>query len=234
MSVSQITFVGHSKLRIVQSIRGLRELPVTKIILAVGKPDTSGERFARKLAGEIAGELRTVYDVEIAEVDKKNVMNAVVELVKIVEKEKRNGNEVVFNVSGSLRTFAIAGYITACVTDSRIYSSIPEYDENENEVGIEEIIEIPVLPVDFPGKEQMKILNALDGGVPSLDELVSKLNPDIKKGSKEFRSERSRLSHHIAKLEKAGFVRRKKAGKHVRIELTELGMAFTSAFPAKS
>ena len=234
MSLTQILFVGHTKERLVESIRALRELPVTRIILAVGKPDTSGERIAKRIAEELKNELKTVFEVEIVEIDKMNVMNAVIELANIIEKEKEEGIDVILNVSGSLRTFAIAAYIAACITSSRVFSSIPRYDEEEREAGIEEIVEIPVLPVEFPGKEQLEIITAIDGGVSSLDELVTRLNPDIEKGSKEFRSERSRLSHHLAKLEKAGLVRRRKAGRQVRIELTELGEAIVRASSAKS
>ena len=234
MSLTQILFVGHTKERLVESIRALRELPVTKIILAVGKPDTSGERIAKRIAEELKNELKTVFEVDVVEIDKMNVMNAVVELVDLIEKEKEEGSEVMLNVSGSLRTFAIAAYIAACITNSRVFSSIPRYDEGEREAGIEEVVEIPVLPVEFPGKEQLEIISGIDSGVSSLDELVTRLNPDIEKGSKEFRSERSRLSHHLAKLEKAGFVRRRKAGRHVSIELTELGKAIKTAFLAKS
>lgn len=219
---TQIVFVGHHKERLLESIRALREHPVRKVVLAVGQQESSGERKARKIAEELAEELKTVWDVEIVEVDKKDVMRAASQLVSLIRREGEGG-EVILNISGSLRTFAVAAYIAACVTGSRIITSIPRYDENDNEVGIEEIVEIPVLPVDFPGKEQLEIISVMDQGVESLDELVFKLNPDIKKGSKEFRSERSRLSHHIAKLEEAGFVRRKKVGRNVRIEPTGLG-----------
>lgn len=229
MPITLITFVGHTKERITESIRALRELPVTRIILAAGKPDTSGERIARRTAEEVAEELKTIFDVEIVEIDKKNIMNAVLELVDLIERERDKGNDVVFNVSGSLRTFAITAYIAASITNSRVFSSIPRYDENEEEVGIEEMIEIPILPVEFPGKEQMEILDAIGDGVSSLDELIMRLNPDIERGTREFQSERSRLSHHLSKLEKAGFVRREKHGRQVRIELTELGKAITTA-----
>ncbi|MBE8540177.1 DUF6293 family protein [Geoglobus acetivorans] len=229
MPVTQITFIGHTRERIIESIRALRELPVTRIILAVGKPDTSGERKARRVAREIADELKTIFDVEIVEIDKKNIMNAVLELVEVAERERENGNEVVFNVSGSLRTFAIAAYIAASITNSRVFSSIPKYGENDEEEGIEEIVELPILPVSFPGKEQMEILKAIGDGVSSLDELVIKLNPEIDRGSREFQSERSRLSHHLSKLERAGFVKREKHGRNVKIMLTELGKAITAA-----
>jgi len=217
---TQIVFVGHHKTRLLESIRALREYPVRKIILAVGEQDSSGERKARKIAEELAKELKTVWDTEIVEIDKKNIIRATSQLVSLI---KREGEDVILNVSGSLRTFAIAAYIAACITGSRIITSIPRYDENDNEVGVEEIIELPILPIDFPGKEQIEIISAINGGINSLDELVFRLNPGIKKGSREFKSERSRLSHHISKLEKAGFVRREKVGRNVRIELTSLG-----------
>ncbi len=90
-------------------------------------------------------------------------------------------------------------------------------------MGIEEIVEIPTLPVDFPAKEQLVILEAIDGGVNALDELVGRLNPGIDRKSEEFFKERSRISHHIAKMERIGIVRKVKVGRNVRIELTPLG-----------
>jgi CRISPR-associated protein Csa3 len=197
--------------------------PVSKVILVVGEQESSGERKARRIADEMVQELQTVWDVEIAEIDKKNVIRGASQLIRIIRAEKENREETILNVSGSLRTFSIAAYIAACITSSKIISSIPQYDENDEEVGIEEIVEIPILPVDFPGREQFEIIENIGDGLDSLDELVFILNPAIKKGTQEFMSERSRISHHIAKLERAGFVKRTKVGRNVRIEVTGLG-----------
>ncbi|MFO7966773.1 MAG: DUF6293 family protein [Archaeoglobaceae archaeon] len=215
----QIVFVGHHKKRLMESIRALREYPVSKIILAVGEQRSRGEEIARKVAQEIEEEVKAVWDVEVTEVDKKDTIKAASQLVQLINAQKE---DVILNVSGSLRTFSIAAYIAASVTESRMISSIPKYDENDEEVGIEEVVEVPILPVHLPGKEQMDIINAIDGE-KTLDELVFKLNPDIKKDSQEFKSERSRISHHIAKLEDVGFVRRRKEGRNVKIVNTELG-----------
>ncbi len=228
MPATQIVFVGHHKERLIESIRALREYPVTKIILAVGQQDSSGEKKARKVAEELKNELKTVFDVEIVEIDKKNVMNAALQLVELINAEKDNGNETILNVSGSLRTFAIAAYIAGCVTGSRVISSIPLYDEKNEEIGIEEVVEIPILPVDFLGKEHMEILLAIGDGVESLDEIVFKLNPGIEKGSKEFTKERSRISHHLAKLENVGLITKEKFGRNVKITPTSLGRILRS------
>ena len=227
----QFVFVGHKKERIIESIRALRREPISKIVLFIGEEDIPGESKARRTAEELKRDLEPVYDVEIAKIDKKNVIGAAKKLLEMIRGEKEG---VLLNASGSLRSVAIAAYIAACVTGSRIVTSIPKYDENEEEIGIEEIIEVPTLPIDFPGEEQIQILTAVDSGVNSLDELVLKLNPDIKKKSREFFNERSRLSHHLSKLERAGFVVRQKRGRNVRIELTPLGRIFSEAMVCQS
>ena len=214
----QFVFVGHKKERIIESIRALRREPISKIVLFIGEEDIPGESKARKTAEELKKDLEPVYDIEIAKIDKKNVIRAAKKLLEMIRGEKE---DVLLNASGSLRSVAIAAYIAACVTGSRIVTSIPKYDENEEEVGIEEIVEIPTLPIDFPGEEQIQILSAIDSGVDSLDELIKRLNPGIT--SDKFAKERSRVSHHIAKLEKIGAVRKLKRGRNVRIELTPLG-----------
>lgn len=221
--ITQLVFVGHHKERLLESIRALRELPISKIILFVGEEDLPGEKKARKTAEELKKELEVVWEVEIARVDKRNAIRAAMQLIEIIKAEKALGREVIINASGSLRSLAIAGYIAACVTNSRIFTSIPRYNEKEEEIGIEEIIEIPTLPVDFPAKEQIEILMAINGGVNALDELIARLNPGMGRKSEEFFKERSRVSHHLAKLERIGAVKKVKVGRNVRIELTPLG-----------
>jgi len=52
--ITQLVFVGHHKERLLESIRALRELPVTKIILFVGEEELPGERRARETAEEMS------------------------------------------------------------------------------------------------------------------------------------------------------------------------------------
>ena len=221
--ITQFVFVGHHKERLLKSIRELRTLPVEKVVLFVGDKDLPGEDKVRKVAEDLKRELEVIWEVEIVEIDKKDVIRAVTQLIPAINREKREGREVVINASGSLRTLAIAGYIASCVTKSRIFTSIPKYNEKGEEIGIEEIIEIPILPIDFPSEEQMEIVEAINDGVNSLDELVFRLNPNIKKSSEEFQRERSRVSHHLSKLERLGLIKKVKFGRNVKIELTPLG-----------
>ena len=51
-------------------------------------------------------------------------------------------------MSDSWRTFAIDAYIGGCITRSKRIMTVPQYDTNENEIGIEEIIALSILPLD--------------------------------------------------------------------------------------
>lgn len=133
------------------------------------------------------------------------------------------GNDVIVNISGSLRTFAVSGYIAGSITGCKVITSIPQYDESGEETGVEEIVEIPTLPVCFLRDEQMKIVAAVEGGVNSLDELIIRLNPSIIKYSDDFYKERSRVSHHLKVLEDNGFIVKKRNGRQINVTLSELG-----------
>lgn len=226
--LTELVFVGHHKERLLNSINALN-LPVKKIILLIGEEELSGEKKVREVAEELRNDLKNNFKVSIAEINKRDVIRATMQLLSIIRAEKMEGREVLINASGSLRTLAIAGYIAACVAKCRIFSSIPRYDENFEEVGVEQIIEIPTLPIDFPNEEQFRVLSTIDSGVNSLDELIERLNPAIDRNSREFFSERSRLSHLISKLEALGFIKREKVGRNVRIALSDLGRIFVEA-----
>lgn len=226
-----VVFVGHTKERLdelVGLIKEMREYPIDRIVLVVGQHKTSGEQKARKIANELKSKLETVFNVRIVEIDQKNVINAAYQLIDLINKEKEEGYDVIVDTSGSLRTFIIAAYIAACATNSKVVSSIPRYEDGK-EVGIEEIVEVPTLPLDLPGKEQMEIISAIGDGIDSLDDLILKLNPKIRRESEEFKKERSRLSHHIAKLVDKKIVTKQKVGRNVKIRLTPLGSILKEA-----
>ena len=73
-----------------------------------------------------------------------------------------------------------------------------------------------------------EILKALKREAPSIDELIYRMKPEIRKGSNEHNSERARVSHHLRKLKKWGLVDTEKAGKNLRIRLTKLGKVYVA------
>jgi CRISPR-associated protein Csa3 len=252
MATTALVFIGHTKERIIESIRCVQAYPVDKIVLVVGEQESTGELKARGIAEELTLDLTTFFDVETIQIDKKDVMRAARQIMNRIRSEQGKDKDVLLNMSGSLRTFSIAAYIAGCITQSKMITAIPKYDTNDNEVGIEDIIDLPVLPLNTLKEEQVRILAAIGkdrseppattsrkkktavtperkgrtGGVSSLDELVLLLNPKIKKGTDAFATERSRLSHHLKNFEIMGLVTKTKSGKNVEVQLTGLGEMF--------
>lgn len=200
-------------------IEGVRQHQVNKVVIVIGK----GKEDKRVLeaAGKIEKSFKGSATVEYAKVDKEDVLEAVLDFLRIIKKEKDTGSEVLINAAGSLRNITIASYIAALVTDSRAYTSMSKYEDGKA-VGIERIIPIPHFPIRDLPEEQMKVLHALLGdGANSLEELVGRLKPGLKKGSREFINERARLSYHVKALVEGGFAGKK--GMRAMIELTKLG-----------
>lgn len=182
MALTQVVFVGHQKARLVDSIRKAHDYPVTRVILAVGEQNSAAEERAEKIAGELMSELATVFDTDIVRIDKKDIMRGATQIIELAMREKAKGNDFLINMSGSLRTFSIAGYIAGCLTQSKMITSIPKYGKNDEEIGIVEIIEVPPLPLNFLKPEQLTILLAIGDDEISLEELIFTLNPGIRKG----------------------------------------------------
>lgn len=229
--MKQIFFVGYSKERLLRALNTLKDYPTDKVILIVGKQNAE-ENILKKIAEEVVENELKLWNVEIVEIDKENILNATYELIQLIKGQ--NEEDTILNISGSLWTFAVAAYISASITGSRLISSIPVFSEKGEEIDVKGFIEIPVLPIDFPNDDQIDILTAIGDGVNSLDEIVSRLPPPKPKGGGYIRGvripkhERSKsgISHHLSKIEAKGFVRKTKVGRNVRIELTALGKMF--------
>lgn len=226
MEHTQIVFVGHQKNQVIDSVRMVQEFATTRLILIISERDqeTGIEMISDKIAKDIYKEYSGEWDVIIAHADKINILNAASQLISIIRGEQYFGNKVIINIANSLRSFAIAGYIAACMTGARIVTSVPVYDEHLLEAGIDKIIDVPTLMISVPRKEQQEILNAIGNGVGSLDDLIYHLNQGISKDSEEFFKERSRLSHHLKKMEEDGLITKRKIGKKIRIRPLDLGM----------
>ncbi|MCQ1539570.1 ArsR family transcriptional regulator [Methanocalculus taiwanensis] len=234
MPTTHIVFVGNQKDRLIESISALREIPFSKLFLIVGEDKShAGEQNIRKIARQIQTELKMLWDIEVKAIDKQSVLKAANQLFLMITEEKMNGNDVFLNTSGSTHTLSVGAYIAACMTRSKMITAIPKYDEQGEEIGIEDVLEIPVIPVDYPGEEQRHIITLIGEGVESLDSIIFMITPDIQKDSKEFRSERSRLSHHLSKLEEAGFIKKVKRGRNISIRLTELGRMLANMINSK-
>jgi CRISPR-associated protein Csa3 len=227
MSTAHIVFVGPERDFLMGSISLLREVGVSRIILITGDdPKFSGEALIQKTTKSLVRDLAIFWPVTIVEVNKSSVMDAANQILSIINTERAFGNEVLLNVAGALQPLSMSAYIAASMSRAQVVSALPHYDDKGTIINATEIIEIPVLPIGYPGAEQQLLISRIGDGVDSLDSLIYLMFPDIDKNSKRFRSERSRLSHHLSKLETGGFIVKNKYGRNIAIHLTCLGKMF--------
>lgn len=153
-------------------------------------------------------------------------MDAANQILSLINEERTFGNDVLLNVSSALQPLSMSAYIAASMSKARVISALPNYSDDGAIIDATEIVEIPVLPIGYPGAEQQLLISRIGDGVESLDSLIYLIFPDIEKNAKRFRSERSRLSHHLSKLEAGGFIVKTKYGRNISIRLTCLAQMF--------
>ncbi|MCQ2356769.1 MAG: DUF6293 family protein [Methanocorpusculum sp.] len=227
MPTTHVVFVGPERDFLMGSISLLREVGFSRIVLVTGNdPKFSGEALVQKTTKALARDLGIFWPVTVVEVNKSSVMDAANQILSIINAERTLGNEVLLNVAGALQPLSMSAYIAASMSRARVVSALPHYNDEGAIVGATEIVEIPVLPIGYPGAEQQLLISRIGDGVESLDSLIYLMFPDIDKNSKRFRSERSRLSHHLSKLETGGFIVKTKYGRNIAIHLTCLGQMF--------
>jgi CRISPR-associated protein Csa3 len=227
MSCSQLLFIGHHKNRYISSLKKLQQYPTQKLILIVGEdPKLAGEKYVYQVAQEIKNDLERFWEVSIKKVNKTQVLLTIEQIFEIVNSEKKLGNQVLINTTGALRNLSIAGYIVACITGAKIFSAVPNYDNNKELDEIDQIIDIPILPIELPTNEQQEILSAIGDSIESVDEII--YNLANKKGTQDIvknklTNERARLSHHLKYLESKGLLTREKNGRKTRVMITKTG-----------
>lgn len=211
-------------------IEGVKQFPVHKVVVVTAGRDERVEKAARRMEKAFKG----YAEVERKSVDPEDVFQATLDFIGIIRAEREAGRKVLINAAGSLRNLTLASYIAAQATKTEIYSSHSRYDEKGVPVGINKIIDIPYFPISEPPKEQLEVLKALSqGDVESIDELIARMRPEIKKGTKEHGNERARLSKHISKLRDEGFVETDKLGKTVSLKMSKIGEVYVAGKSAR-
>jgi CRISPR-associated protein Csa3 len=223
MATVHIIPVGFSKEKLLES---LKHYPFQKVYLLVGRDHLEMEEKVREIAQSMKRDLEAIVEVEEVEVDKEDVLEAARDIVKIINYEKAKGNEVMVNISGSMRTLAVASYIAASLTGAKVYSGISKYSEEGKPIGVQKTVDIPLFPIKRLSQKKEAILKVLyksDGYASSLEEIIRRLKPELEPGSKEYNAERSLVSYHVNALKEEGFVETEKSGKNLIVRLSKLG-----------
>ena len=223
---THIVPVGHTKEMLISSIKeSIKKYPITKVVFILGiNEEDESEKKARKVADEVEKALGII-KCERSYTDLFDIPTAANDLVNKVVDEEKTDSKVLFNLSGSLRTIDIAGYIAAVITKSDVIVGIPKY-RGDKIVGIKEFLPAPTLPLPEISTIKLSVLALLDDEKwKSLDELSRAFDTesDIKIGSKK-----SKISFHLEDLKKLGFIETEKKDKNkiLFIRINKLGLAY--------
>ncbi len=212
--------VGFSSEKLIAS---LKQFPVHKIIILTHTGDENNgkvESVVNNVMQAFKG-----FEIQNRVVERENVLDSSLEILAIIREEVKEGRTVKINISGGLRNIGISAYIASLVSNVPIYSDIPEYTDKDT-YRLRGILDIPLFPIKELASEQITMLEKLGNGVESVDELISRLKPELEKGTTDFSNERSRLSHHIRKLSNEGFIETERTSKNLIIRKSKLGKIY--------
>lgn len=209
--------VGFHPEKIVESIR---QFPVHKVIMII-HPGDENKPSVMNAVNSIDNAFGDI-DIEKVSVERENIIKASLDLIDIASREIKNGNQVMFNISGGLRNISMAAYFVGMVSGIDTYTDIPQ--SNEEKYSLKGILSIPYLPIAQLRKEQLRILDHLEDDADSQDELIYRLNPDI--GQEDLGKERSRLTHHLKHLRDIDLVETIKMGKKSVVKRTAMGTLY--------
>lgn len=216
--------VGHTRETLISSIKELiKEYPVSKVILILGKNEQDeSEQKARKVADDVEKELSFI-KFDRTYTDLFDVLTAASDLVLRARQEQAKGLMVLFNLSGSLRTVDIAGYIASVITKSESCVGVPDYKDGKI-CGIKKVYPIPKLPSWDITDSKIKVLGLLDDEKwKTLDDLSKEFDPD---SEIKLESKKSKMSFHMNDLKKLEFIETVRDKKTLLVRRTKLGRVF--------
>jgi len=211
--VTHIISVGGGKGTILD---GLKQHLIHKAVLLINNNNAE----CLGVANELENALNGFADVKRENLEDKNIFEIALKLVDIIKKERASKSEVLLNVSSSSGDIGIACYLASLTTDTKIYTTVTN-EKNGDLLRIQEILPFPKKEIP---KEQVCILEFLnEKEVESLDELIIRIKPKIKKNTTLFNNERARICHHIKSLKNNGIIETEKVGKTLKIEINSIG-----------
>jgi len=120
MKVVHVVAVGYNSNRIMESIKE-SGYPIQKAYLIIIDDDV-----IKKVAKEIREALGVLVDIKEVVVDKYDVYNAALEILKNLREEIKEGSQIYINVTDAPKTVMVACYISAQIAKSKLYAAMPK------------------------------------------------------------------------------------------------------------
>ncbi len=217
--VSHIVIAGVGQASL---LKGIKQLPADKVINVTGKgmlnkSVDSGTINAEDVLGGYA-------KVASKDVDMDDTFKSVRDIVSLIQNEKDKSRKVFLNLTGATGDLTIVGYVASLITNSRAYST-HSIDGGDNLTNIEHKITRPFYPISEPLRDQFKLMYELGTGeAGSLDELMQRIHPDLKKGRKEYIQKNEEMNDYVEILGNNGFIEIVETGETKVIKLSKQGL----------
>jgi hypothetical protein len=236
-------------------IEGFKRYPPSMVFFVLGKGNNPDEIAARKIKEEVEGQMGTYEKRETIALDLFTFSAALRGLFDLVEEHNRKGATFYINVSSSTKIVTQSAYMTAALSEANVrlyYVKAKDYlstkiltalqegkkgeltefiDSLEQKKivylsnGAKDVVEIPVLKMKRPSKEDLEILGAIKengGEVSSTAKLIRFLKGVGPKKSIST-SDRNKYSKRVMQLKNAGFIVQEPEGVSKRLILTDSG-----------
>lgn len=200
MPFMYIIFIGHHKERLLDSIEHWKRFYFPeKLLFVYASQEFSGARRAHEVAREMQRDLQSkITEVSQLQVDALHPNIAVRQIAIHVRREQHQWQEqapqqtpndplqevppyeVVVMISGSLRIFSVVGYMLAQHLSSQLailthlVSAIPRFNDQDEEVGIERHIEIPIAPLIRLTHAEKKVIEIIGTKTITLETLAQR------------------------------------------------------------
>ncbi len=232
-------------------VEGFRKFPPSKVILLTGTRQNDIEKEVKNIKDEVIKGIGKHVKIEEESANLLDFANCINTLAKIISKEGEGaaGEVVYINISSSTKIMTQASYMAASLFSARIYyvpvvsylslELIPLLNKHNDDsskkiindllqnkrylsTGVKEPIEIPVLKMEPPAKDELDVLKAISG---TKKEKYNSLKSLVEDGLNiEYSgSNRNKYSQVVKKLETHGFVSTDRSGREKGIKLTGSG-----------
>ena len=212
-----ISAVGHASL-----LKGIKQLPADKVINVTGKgmlnksvdPGTINAEDVPEDYAKVASE----------DIDMDDTFKSVRDIISLIRNEKVKSHKVFLNLTGATGDLTIVGYVASLISNTRVYST-HSIDGGDNLTNIEHKITRPFYPISKPLRDQFRLMYELGTGeAGSLDELMQRIHPDLKKGSKEYVQKKEKMNDYVEILGNNGFIEIVETGETKVIKLSKQGL----------
>ena len=229
----QIVLVGWEMDRL---MHGLKKHPPRKVIFITSSPKKSLKRKWADITTDVTDKaiekVGSLIDTEVVKVNYHDFDDCISTVIKVLEENKDNFDEILMNVSSGSKPLVIASVLASQYYPVKLFYVIPE-DYNAKQTnylsnGAKGILELPTFELKslvFPVKKQRDIFNELDYDKITFSDLIKKFakTHKIKLDDLKVKKMKSLFFYHLKNLKQKKLINMKVNNRELFISLTNTG-----------